>query len=81
MEFLRFIFSSFWVWLGFIILVCVVGYELVELVKTCKRSRKVSVVRVGSSINATIENATKAEAQKAVITAAYMSNGEEREHE
>lgn len=80
MEFLRFIFSSFWVWLGFLILVSMIGGGVIELVKACKRNRKVTVVRMGASIHTTIENATKDEAQNAVITAAYAPGGEEQEN-
>ena len=79
-EFLRFIFSSFWVWLGFLILVSMIGGGVIELVKACKRNRKVTVVRMGASIHTTIENATKDEAQHAVLSAAYAPNGEEQEN-
>ena len=81
MEFLRFIFSSFWVWLGFVILVSMVGGGVIELVKACRRNRKVTVVRMGRSIHTTIENATKDEAQNAVISAAYAPDGEEQGNE
>jgi len=81
MEFLRFIFSSFWVWLGFVILVSMIGGGVIELVKACRRNRKVTVVRMGRSIHTTIENATKDEAQNAVISAAYAPDGEEQGNE
>lgn len=81
MEFWRFIFSSFWVWLGFVILVSMIGGGVIELVKACRRNRKVTVVRMGRSIHTTIENATKDEAQNAVISAAYAPDGEEQGNE
>ena len=81
MEFLRFIFSSFWVWLGFVILVSMTGGGVIELVKACRRNRKVTVVRMGRSIHTTIENATKDEAQNAVISEAYAPDGEEQGNE
>ena len=81
MEFLRFIFSSFWVWLGFVILVSMIGGGVIELVKACRRNRKVTVVRMGRSNHTTIENATKDEAQNAVISAAYAPDGEEQGNE
>lgn len=37
MEFLRFIFSSFWVWLGFVVLVAAAGGAVVEIVKAIRR--------------------------------------------
>lgn len=81
MEFLQFIFSSFWVWLGFLILVSMIGGGVIELVKACKRNRKVTVVKMGASVHTTIENATKDEAQNAVLSAAYAPNGEEQDDE
>ena len=81
MEFLRFIFSSFWVWLGFMLLVSMVGGGVIELVKACKRGRKVTVVKMGASVHTTIENATKDEAQNAVLSAAYAPDGKERGNE
>ena len=81
MEFLRFIFSSFWVWLGFVILVSMIGGGVIELVKACRRNRKVTVVKMGASIHTTIENATKDEAQNAVISEAYAPDGEEQGNE
>lgn len=42
MEFLKFIFSSPWIWLGFLILVCCVLKYMVDLVRcTPAQSRKV----------------------------------------
>ena len=81
MEFLRFIFSSFWVWLGFMLLVSMVGGGVIEQVKACKRGRKVTVVKMGASVHTTIENATKDEAQNAVLSAAYAPDGKERGNE
>lgn len=68
MEFLRFIFSSFWVWLGFIILVSMVGGGIIELVKACKRNRKVSGYRVGQRWKLDVENASADDVQHAFIS-------------
>lgn len=66
MEFLRFIFSSFWVWAGFIALVAVILNGAVELVKACKQSRKVAVYTMGGVRRVEIENATRKDAAEAV---------------
>lgn len=71
MEFLRFIFSSFWVWLGFIILASLMVGGVLELVKACKRNRKVTAYRIGDRWHVEIENASKEEAEHAMISAAY----------
>ncbi|MCI8471459.1 MAG: hypothetical protein HFJ35_08485 [Clostridia bacterium] len=82
MEFLRFIFSSFWVWLGFIILVGAVGGVLVALVKACKRNRKISGYRVGQRWKLDVENASADDAHNAFIAVTCALDGEpEQEQE
>lgn len=62
MEFLRFIFSSFWIWAGFLVLVVVALNGAAELVKACKQNRKVAVYTVGDVRRVEIENATRGDA-------------------
>lgn len=76
MEFLKFIFSSFWTWLGFLILLSAaagaVKYALEglgELVKACKRNRKVEACRVGEHWSVSVENASKEDAMNALLAA------------
>ena len=52
MEFLRFIFSSFWVWLGFVVLVAAAGGAVVEIVKAIRPARKIAVYRTGDVVRA-----------------------------
>ena len=66
MEFLRFIFSSFWVWAGFLVLVAVALSGAAELVKACKRNRKITAYRIGERYHVTVENATRRDAVEAV---------------
>ena len=66
MEFLRFIFSSFWVWAGFLVLVAVVLNGAAELVKACKQNRKVAVYTMGGVRRVEIENATRGDAAAAM---------------
>ena len=80
MEFLRFIFSSFWVWLGFIIMLSMIGGGMIELVKACKRNRKVSGYRVGQRWKLDVEKASAEDAQNAFI-AVTCAPGEEPEQE
>ncbi len=70
MEFLRFIFSSFWVWLGFIILIAAVFGGVQETVKACKRNRKVTGYRVGDNWRFEIEGASKDDAMTAIMSMA-----------
>ena len=57
MDALRFIFSSFWIWLGFTTLVAVVLKYLVDAIKAIRNTRNVE-----------IENATKADVADAIGT-------------
>jgi hypothetical protein len=66
MEFLRFIFSSFWVWAGFLVLVAVVLNGAAELVKACKQNRKVAVYTMGGVRRVEIENATRGDTATAM---------------
>jgi len=62
MEFLFFIFSGFWVWLGFMILLVMIGSVaavVAVLVKACKRNRKVTAYRIGERWHIQVENASK----------------------
>ena len=82
MEFLRFIFSSFWVWMGFIILIAAVFGGVQETVKACKRNRKVSGYRVGQRWKLDVENASADDAHNAFIAVTCAPDGEpEQEQE
>ncbi len=70
MEFLRFIFSSFWVWLGFIVLIAVAFGGVQETVKVCKRNRKVPGYRIGNNWRFEIEGASKDDAMTAIMQTA-----------
>ena len=76
MEFLRFIFSSFWVWMGFIILIAAVFGGVQETVKACKRNRKVSGYRVGQRWKLDVENASADDVQHAFIAVTCAPDGE-----
>lgn len=61
MEFIRFIFSSFWIWLGFLVLVCCVLKYLVDLVTALHPSRQVTVRDLSNSRSIEIKNASGAD--------------------
>ena len=81
MEFLRFIFSGFWVWLGFVILTAMVGGGVIKLVKACKRNRKVEGYRIGERWHIEIENASAEDARSAIISAAYAPGDETKQED
>lgn len=37
MEFLRFVFSSFWIWLGFVLIIVAVGDVIVNIIAEIKK--------------------------------------------
>lgn len=76
MEFIRFVFSSFWVWLGFVVLVLAVAEGAAEIIKAARQNRKVAVYRVGDVKRVEIENATRGD-----VTAALRENKNEQEPE
>lgn len=80
MEFLRFIFSSFWVWLGFIILICAIGSEMTGLVKACKHMRKITGYRMDERWHIEIEDASAEDARQAIgiCCPCYTERAEEK---
>jgi hypothetical protein len=80
MEFLQFIFSSFWVWTGFIILLCVAGGLLIGLVDAIHTERTVKTYHFQDGTR-TVEvwGASKEDVQSAEMWAAF--HGEDAEVE
>lgn len=69
MDALRFIFSSFWIWLGFTTLVAVVLKYLVDAIKAIRNTRNVKIYTFeNGNRTVVIENATKADVADAIGT-------------
>ena len=68
MEFLKFIFSSPWIWLGFLILVCCVLKYMVDLVSALRAKRKVHTFKTSDGIwQVLVENATHNDVEAAMV--------------
>lgn len=68
MEFLKFIFSSPWIWLGFLILVCCVLKYAVDLVSALRAKRKVHAFKTSDgSWQVLVENATHNDVEAAMV--------------
>lgn len=68
MEFLKFIFSSPWIWLGFPILVCCVLKYAVDLVNALRAKRKVHTFKTSDgSWQVLVENATHNDVEAAMV--------------
>lgn len=68
MKFLKFIFSSPWIWLGFLILVCCVLKYMVDLVSALRAKRKVHTFKTSDgSWQVLVENATHNDVEAAMV--------------
>lgn len=68
MQFLKFIFSSPWIWLGFLILVCCVLKYAVDLVNALRAKRKVHTFKTSDgSWQVLVENATHNDVEAAMV--------------
>lgn len=78
-EALHFIFSSFWVWLGFTTLVAVVLNYLVDAIEAIRRGRKVKIYNFENGYyTVEIENASLADIE-AIIEAKKLDTFEQKE--
>ena len=66
MELLQFVFSSFWVWLGCVVLIVAAGEAVATAAAGFRQKRKVSVYRVGDVTRVEVENAGRADIPAAV---------------
>lgn len=58
MEFLRFILSSFWVWLGFVVLIAAAGEAVAGIIRAVHPARKIAVYRTGDVVRVEVEGAS-----------------------
>lgn len=61
MELLQFVFSSFWVWLGCVVLIVAAGEAVATAAAGFRQKRKVSVHHVGDVTRVEVENAGRAD--------------------
>lgn len=66
MELLQFVFSSFWVWLGCVVLIAAAGEAVATAAAGFRQKRKVSVYHVGDVTRVEVENASRADIPAAV---------------
>ena len=66
MELLQFVFSSFWVWLGCVVLIVAAGEAVATAAAGFRQKRKVSVYHVGAVTRVEVENAGRADIPAAV---------------
>lgn len=81
MEFLRFIFSSAWVFLGLLVLVTVVLDYLVKLVKAIRAGRKVKLYDFGDNKSFTVEIENAKQDDIEYVVRKYATKGVEEEND
>ena len=68
MEFIRFVFSSFWTWVGFLILIGAVGEAVASIVKAAHTPRKIEAYRIGNRWHVQIDGARRADIAETLDT-------------
>lgn len=82
MEVLRFIFSSFWVWLGAVVLIAAAGEAVAGIIKAIHPARKITVYRTGDVVRVEVEGAGSGDIPAAVKAAKERdTEGEKRDGE
>lgn len=69
MEFIEFVFSSFWIWLGFVVLIVAAGEAVSGIVAEINQKRKIFVYRTGDVVRVEVENADRGDISAAVKAA------------
>lgn len=66
MEFLRFVLSSFWAWLGFVVLIAAAGEAVAGIIRAVHPARKIAVYRAGDVVRVEVEGASRGDIETAV---------------
>ena len=81
MEFLRFILSSFWVWLGFVVLIAAAGEAVVGIIRAVHPARKIAVYRAGDVVRVEVEGARRGDIPATVKAAQNQNTRGETKHQ
>lgn len=77
-EIIKFIFSNFWIWLGFVVLACCVLKYMVDLVNAIRAKRKVRVYKADDRWQVLVENASCEDVEAALIRQELRENLDEQ---
>lgn len=67
MQFIQFIFSCFWVWLGFVILAVLIGKCIVDAIKAARVPKKVTAYRAGDRLHIELTGANLEKELRAIL--------------
>lgn len=76
---MRFVLSSFWVWLGFVVLIAAAGEAVAGIIRAVHPARKIAVYRAGDVVCVEVEGASRGDIPAAVKAAKERdTEGEKR---
>lgn len=81
MEFIRFIFSNVWIFVGLLVLLTVILDYLVKLVKAIRTGRKVKLYDFGDNKSFTVEIENAKQDDIEYVVRKYATKGVEEEHD
>lgn len=81
MNLITFVFSGFWVWLGFVILVGLVLQQVVEMIKAIRTQKQVEAYRIGERWHFKVTGASKADIKKMMKRAGVGAEASERDND
>lgn len=67
MQLIQFIFSGFWVWFGFIVLVSLVGKYAVDAIKAARVPKKITAYRAGDRLHIELTGAKLDKELRAIL--------------
>lgn len=67
MQFIQFIFSGFWVWLGFVVLAVLIGNCIVDAIKAARVPKKVTAYRAGDRLHIELTGANLEKELRAIL--------------
>ena len=79
MECIKFLFSSFWVWLGFLILAATACYYIIEAIKAFRVPKKLEAYKIGERWHIEIVGTKLADELKAFMDSAETEGGNNAE--
>ena len=79
MEFLMYVLSGFWPWLGLVILIMVTGDAVVEVVKAFRKLHKIDAYQINGAWSIHIDSARRGDLSEILSTPTEKESQEEQE--
>ena len=79
MEFLMYVLSGFWPWLGLVILIMVTGDAIAEVVKAFRKLHKIDAYQINGAWSIHIDSARRGDLSEILSTPTEKESQEEQE--